>query len=95
MTVETAIFYTALALLNVALFICLKTWGVINWLQYRVPEWLWPSRCLFCFMYRVALVEVLVGVWLHRVPLYEAFDTVILAPLVMAVISLKFTPAQV
>lgn len=84
--------HIVLSLFNVAFWVVLGKWGVIEWMQFRCPEWLWPTKCQFCFFYRLAMLEVLAVQFIAGVR-PESLVIVILYPAAMAIISLKFLPS--
>lgn len=76
-----------LAAFNTGLFLACEKLKIIRWLQFRVPEWVWPSRCFFCFVYRLAFIEMLC--WLLYIDTDLWWLLLIISPLAMSVFSIN------
>lgn len=83
------------SLLNVAIYIILKKWGILEWLQFRVNQWFIPSECCFCLFSRLAWIELFISFyfsdwWFN----WFLFISIIGFGLSSAVLSLYFLPKE-
>lgn len=56
------------AFANCGLWALLDKVGVLTWMQFKVKEEYWPSRCFLCFILRLSIVESFIFLLLHLIP---------------------------